>query len=203
MKAETQVVSVLIITGIVIALIGAAYFWSKPLIDKRSSLVQFDSAGQFMKKLDEKIIQMAKSCMSSCQDRLGIPSGMSVRVIPDGAAADNNSIILSFVTNQRMIMNVTVPLNTNNIEEVAPYGETHGVITLSERMSGPYVVEHKLHYRELDNSDEPYRGYKIVLSSGTGTGTSEMVIRYAGSDTSGTAMNGGPLDVVRIEVFVV
>lgn len=205
MKGATQVISVMIITGIVIALIGVTYYWSKPLIDKRGASFQMDSVTDFAKKLDGKIVEMAKSCTGTCQDRISVPNGMSVRVIKDGAVPDNNSIIMTFVSGQKMMSsNTTIPLNTNNVEEIATYGDTHSVITVLQEGGSPYIIRMKIHYRELDTNSEPFLGYKIAIGGTTASsGNSEVVVRYINSGVSGTAGNGGPLNVVWMEIFTV
>ena len=60
-KYQVQVVSVVLITGIALALAGSAYFWGIPLIEKSKSNVEITEAKQFMDNLISNIEEVAST----------------------------------------------------------------------------------------------------------------------------------------------
>lgn len=199
-KVQTQAISLVLISGIVIALAGAAYMWGKPMIEKRTTITQFTSAVRFMEDLDKKIVELVRSCVTpgACEESLTLPiSGLMT------VDANNNSITYEFVITQPLLTQGDIPLNTGNIGEVAAYGETPGVIIMRGGMFGSvYKLRFTLHYRELYN-DKQGRGYKIKLQ-GTGTGTNRIMITYSGSQTiPDQGWYGGDLVLSKMDVQMV
>ena len=203
MKAQVQIISIILIIGTIIALTGATYFWGKPLIDKRIIVTQIATLREFITRLDAKIVDMARSCTGFCDETLTIPLGSHITIYgPDDDPIDNNSIILKFTVNYLMMGNESVPLNTNVLGEVAPYGETNGVITMRQAMEGQqYKIVFKLHYRELNTQAVPKEGYKIILVPELIAGQQKITISFGGSSViPGGAVNGGPLSTVTINI---
>lgn len=199
MKAQTQALSLVLIAGIVIAMIGLAYAWGMPLIQKRTTITEFSTAQNFILSLDSKITEIVNS--GAGEFRLDIPSGF-VRAIDYGASdPDNNSIIMEFITNQPMIMNASqVLLKTTSFGEVGTYGESEPrIITLTgEGFGTGYKMEIKLHYRELDTET---RGYKIALKPITSTGEKSVKLSFDKNVVQpGNASNGGDLVLTYVNV---
>jgi flagellin-like protein len=202
-KAQTEVISIVLLTGIIISLVGAAYMWGIPLINKRTAVTDFLAAEDFVVKLDQKIVEIANA--GSGEAALDIPNGL-IRVIDyDSILPDKNSIILEKIVKQPLILSNSVVLKTNVLGENGTYGEAEPrIINLSSESYGSdYRLIFTLHYRELDTSKEPLKGYLITLKTGEIAGTSRVVVSYDGTDVSGTAKNGGPLVRTRIKVSVV
>ncbi|NIO22608.1 MAG: hypothetical protein GTN38_01090 [Candidatus Aenigmarchaeota archaeon] len=199
-KAQTQAVTLVLISGIVIALAGAAYMWGKPMIEKRTTITQFTSAVRFMDELDDRIVDIARSCVTpgACEESLSLPIAGFINVDPA-----NNTITYEFVVTQPLLTEGEIPLNTGNIGEVAAYGETPGVIMMrGMAKEGVYRLVFTLHYRELYN-DRQGRGYRINLE-GSGTGTGRILITYSGSETlSNQGWYGGDLILSKMDIQVV
>ncbi|MEE9323107.1 MAG: hypothetical protein V3U72_01045 [Candidatus Aenigmarchaeota archaeon] len=199
-KAQTQVVTLVLISGVIISLMGFAYAWGVPLVEKRSVITQFTSAIHFMEDLDRKIVDMAGACSfeGACEESLDLPVPGLIRL-----NESINTIIYEFQANQPLITEGEVLFNTVDNASVARYGETPGVISLKGKKLavGSYTLRFYLRYRELD-SDEPFRGYIIQLvKSETVSGNSKIGISYDGSETiEGGADNGGNLLISRIKV---
>ena len=206
MKAQVQIVSIILIMGIIIVLTSATYFWGKPLIDKRIMITQLATIQEFMKRLDERITDMARSCTGFCDETLSVPPGSYIKAYSfSDPNPDNNSIILEFAINYLMMGNKSVPLNTNVLGEVAPYGETNGVITMRQTMKGQqYIMIFKLHYRELDTKAFPKEGYKIILKPEAMAGQQKITVSFAGTSVIlDAAVNGGPLTTTSIKVQMI
>ncbi len=199
-SAQTQAVTLVLISGIIIALVGFAYAWGKPMIEKRTVVTQFTSVVRFMEDLDSKIVDMAGTCSfaGACEEIFELPvSGLVI------LNESENTITYEFQVNQPLITRGEVLFNTLDNGTVARYGETPGVISLKgESLSaGLYTLKFLLRYRELD-SYEPIKGYKIeMIKSGAESGNTKIIISYDGSETrSGQAYNNGDLIVSKIKV---
>jgi hypothetical protein len=206
MKGQVQVISVIMITGIIITLVGAAYFWGAPLIEKRTAVTETDIAENFILDLNGRIVSIANT--GAGESTLDIPHGL-LKVIPNGHSdSDNNSVVLEYFVKQPMIFPNTVAyLDTKNIEEVAPYGEASPrVVSLrGERAGEGDRILLKLHYRELDINTTPVRGYRIALNEGmqATTGTSMVTVSFDRRETiDDGAANGGDLIVTHINLIV-
>lgn len=199
-KAQTQAITLVLISGIIIALMGFAYSWGKPLIDKRTIATQFSSAAKFMEDLDKEIVDMAGSCSfaGGCEKILELPVPGIIRL-----DEPNNSIIYEFDVSQPLITQGEVFFNTADNGTHVRYGETPGVITLKGKSlsEGSYRLIFSVRYRELYTM-EPPKGYVIELSKFTsGSGNNRIVVSYDGSETrSGQAYNSGDLVVSKIKV---
>lgn len=201
-KAQVQAITVVLISGIVISLVGVSYMWGKPLIDKRSTISQFTSTVKFMDELNNKIVDMAGTCSfeGACEESMDLP-------VPGIVWLDEstNTITYEFNVEQPLITQGEVLFNTVDNGTVAEYGETPGVLSLKgERLpEGGYKLEFRLRYRELDSGDPPRpRGYKIEMDRiGKEAGNSRITVSYAGSETrADSAQNGGDLMISKIKV---
>jgi hypothetical protein len=206
LKAQTQVITIVLISGIVISLVGTAYMWGIPLISKRTSITDFLAAEDFVLKLNDKIVEIANS--GSGETTLNMQKGL-IRVIDTSVPNDpnDNSVIYEIIIDQPVLSNGSVViLKTNVIGETATYGEAEPRVlsVSSDTFSAGQKLKVKLHYRELVTKTEPKRGYKISLERGTIAGTSQIRISYSGTQVMpGGAANGGDLIVtkIRIDVF--
>jgi hypothetical protein len=203
-KAQTEVITLVLISGIVIGLVGVAYMWGLPLISKRTAVTDFLAAEDFVVKLNDKIVDVANS--GSGEATLTIPKGL-IKVRPYNQTnfrdPDANSLILEVVINQPLILGNSVVLKTNVLGENATYGEAEPrIINLSSQSYGSdYKLIFSLHFRELDTRNEPLKGYLIAVQQGTVTGTSRVVISYAGTEVKlGSGANGQDLILTKIKV---
>lgn len=203
MKGQVSVISIILISGIVIALVGTAYMWGVPLIEKRSVVTEFQTAQNFMLSLSDRIVDMANS--GAGRESLNVPSGL-IRVIPHSSSdPDNNSIILEFGVSQPMVFNQTpVYLGGATFEDVISDTGTYGVSSpgvvsmTSVKDPAGYIIKIKLHFRELDTKTVPQRGYKVLIDTPTNsmeTGTSMATISFVKTETQQNACcgNAGPL----------
>ncbi len=61
MKGQQEAVSVILITGILIGVVGSVYFWGLPLIQKNKDISVLKDSERFMFDLNEKIKSVANS----------------------------------------------------------------------------------------------------------------------------------------------
>lgn len=206
-KAQAEVITIVLITGIVISLVGTAYMWGMPLISKRTSVTEFLSAEDFVTKLNDKIVEIANS--GSGQASINIQKGL-IRIKEYDQSnprnPENNSIIFELPVGQPLAMGTSVVLKTNVLGENATYGEAEPrIINMSSVSSGSSnKLVFTLHFRELDTRNQPLKGYLIAVEQGAMTGSGQVVISYAGTEISPVpAANGGTLIITKIKVDVV
>jgi len=206
-KAQAEIITIVLISGIIISLVGVAYMWGIPLITKRTALTEFLSAEDFVVKLNDRIVSIANS--GSGEATLTIPKGR-IRIIAFESATprdpDKNSIILETIVSQPLVLGNSVVLKTNVLGENATYGEAEPrIINLSsETLGSEYKLFFTLHFRELDTRNQPSRGYVIAVQPGAVTGNSQVSVSYAGTEIiPGGAASLGDLVVTKIKVDLV
>ena len=183
MRAQIAVISVILISGIIISLVGAAYFWGMPLVEKRSIVTQTQTAENFILRLSEAVIGIANTGAGT--QSFDVPFG-SVKIVPFNSTGDpydmqTNAIIFEYIISQPMIFNISaVPVKTGSLEPVGTYGTDKArIITLeSERSEEAWTVRYILHFRELKDS----RSHRIALNEGHGVaqGAQRVTIGWDG-----------------------
>ena len=163
---QVQAISMVLVAGMILALAGAAYFWGKPLLDKRATVTDVSTAKAFMVELDRQIVEVSRSGGTKTVDIPRI-SGSAVHVNESG-----NEILYQFITPESMIDmgegSVSVPVDTYDISPVGSYGSSPRIILLEgePQSNNMYLMTLRLKYRTLETDTEPYRGYRIVILDG-------------------------------------
>jgi len=209
---QTEAISMVLVSGIVISLVGAAYFWGMPMIDKRSAATEFTSAANMMDSINEKIISIASSGGGSVELDLSKP----LTLVPYGAmGVENNTIKTSFGINQPIIYPLAeggaVYVGASSFSETSSSGtfgqSAPGVISATqEKGERAYVMNMALRYRELKTSTAPAKSYLIKLCgeadpgcTSTYTGSSSARFTFRGTET--VPMQGSP-DLVVTKIGV-
>jgi hypothetical protein len=170
-KAQVQAISMVLIAGIILTLAGTAYFWGKPMIEKRTTMTDVSTAESFMLELDRQITEVARSGGSKAVSIPRIP-GASVKVNESG-----NEILLRFLTSQQMLGmgedSMSVPVETYDTDLVGTYGGSPRIILLEGEPveNDQFLMTLRLHYRPLETRSDPYKGYRIEIVDG---GTNSM-----------------------------
>ena len=164
MRAQTQVISVILIIAIAMAAIAAILPWSMSMIQKRKDAKAVDDAFNFFVLLDTKIRSIAQSGGEEALE-LKVPGKLTV--YPSRITQENNNSI-NFVFTSK-VANIApgewICLSTN-CNETATLGEDpYGVILGKAMKQGDYMtVEYKLWYRQLLDR-EKNQFYKIILNT--------------------------------------
>ncbi|MHA2065802.1 MAG: hypothetical protein ACXABY_15620 [Candidatus Thorarchaeota archaeon] len=186
MKGQSEAVSVILFTVIILGLVSAVYFWGMPIIEKRTAIAEFQTSLDFILDFDKKITDVVNSGSGSANIDI---RGGAVTVIPYNAAdPDNNTIIYERTITQPIAYNAsTLLIKTGSSDEVGIYGESEPrIISIHIESSGDvYTLKFKIKYRELDSQN---KGYKIALKqAGSAAGTNSVSISY---DRKSTIPNG-------------
>jgi len=204
-KAQIEVISIILIVGIVFALIGSAYYWGVPLIEKRTTITEASVVENFIVSLDDKIVEIANS--GGGEASIDIPDGF-MQVIPyNYSGADNNSVVFDFFVQRQMVFPGTkVYVDTNDISEVGTFGDSQPrIITLESvpEFTG-YKLIMRMRYRELD-TNTTRKGFIIALNHGKAidTGNKQVTISFGRSQSVPlAAKNGGDLIITHVNLVV-
>ncbi len=88
-KAQSQVLSIILISGILVTVVGATYMWGVPLIEKGRTSSDNELAESFMILLKEKVDDVAET---------GEQRTLSVELTGDLELRDDNSLTYTIVT---------------------------------------------------------------------------------------------------------
>ncbi|MDY6777721.1 MAG: hypothetical protein SVU32_03585 [Candidatus Nanohaloarchaea archaeon] len=210
-KGQAQVVTAVLLAGIIVAGVSAVYTWGVPLLQKNQDIKSLQGSLDDLRQLESAIETVAQRGGSN-EVSFAVNDGQ-LRVLPD-----DNAIVYSVRTKAAYVSTTEwVPLNENDmrgIEEAnrsSAYGingrDKPGVIIgKAFRQGEGYRSVYRLEFRELQdlNSD---RGYIIDIQT-TGDqeasgGTHQITIEKVNSITEeGASKTGGPLvrRIIRIQV---
>lgn len=206
-----EAISMVLIVGIIVSLVGAAYMWGMPIIEKRTTSTEFASSQALTGMISDKITEISNN-------RGGTESidfsGRLIKVVPHNAVdKDNNSIIMQFMVDQPIIaVGTPVYLGAESFDDIGfgtgTYGISKpGVVEFTQDLVGnKYKITVKIHYRELATKETPNRGYKIMLETDDGnakTGNNNLLVTYSKSSVlPGAAANGGDLVLTYVNLDV-
>lgn len=231
-SGQTEAISVVMIMGIIIALVFVAYVWGIPLIEKRETMAEFESAKAFALNVHDKIVEIANSHTGSYRFDL---NGKNVKLIPlgkTGADFPENTLAIQFFVKQPLIafegaedpalegyIYLGAPSYSDTVRDVGTYGESSpGLISMKqERLGSTYTETIKMTFRPLITSGQPERAYKIALKNTDSAnptavkeGHSQILISFKGIDVGKDITYGTPPNqktvkgtVTNIEVEVV
>ncbi len=212
-KGQSEVVTFVMLGGVVVALVGAAYMWGAPLTEKRSSLAESESIVAFLNALDSKIQQIAQTCTGTCIESIDVsPKGVFSsfnyeQYYKDLGAGWANELNNSIVLNTSAARNVYaldrwIGINTGNLQRYVNFGEKEGVamVRMVKTPRSEYEAVYKLWYREIDT---PNKGFLIQLETGPvkSATSGRITITYTGRFviTNGAA-NGKDLEISRLRI---
>lgn len=210
---QVQPISIVIMTGIVVALVGVAYFWGVPLIQKRSSMTEFTNMERFIDEIQQSIVGLART--GAGEVSLSV-SDARIKLLPYNSGNGNNSLVIAYSLDQPLMFpNTTFYLGATSFEDIGDtgiYGESSpSIVTLRESSMVNYVqIDTEIIYRELLRQDPPKRGYIIALCPKGVAGcdsimTGNQRITFSFDRTvnePGRASNGGDLVVTYINVNI-
>ena len=208
-SGQTSMISIVIIAGMVIAMVGVAYTWAVPMVEKRITVTDFNLIEGFMLELNEKIVDIANT--GSGEASILIPKGVVEVRGYDYSGTGNNSVIIDFEVSQPIMVEGSVPIRTTSLDEVADYGksEPRTIIVSAEAADKQTHLNMTMRYREL-RSTTP-KGYIIALCppggsfgcDGSSQGGKEVVVSYDSTVVSSRdQLDGGDLTITYISIEV-
>jgi len=167
LKGQHEVITTLLITGVLIGVVGSILFWGMPLIQKSKDASVLESSEEFMKTLSSKIKFIANN---GGRDQLVITIPGTIKFLPNDPAGPRVQLI---VDTQGTIYatEAEIPLGRNEcsrIEGTWAVNEPE-VLCLTSRELGTnsYVTTYRLNYILLRT--EGVVSYQIVLTGSDAT----------------------------------
>ncbi|UCD03131.1 MAG: hypothetical protein JSV63_00655 [Candidatus Aenigmatarchaeota archaeon] len=176
-----------LVAAIILLLAGSAYFWGKPLLDKRTTVTDVSTAKSFMIELDRQIVEVSRSGGTKT---INVPriSGSSIDVNETG-----NEILFRFLAPEAMMemdgSSTSVPVDTYDVSPEGSYGSSPRIILLEgePQENNLYLMTLRLKYRTLQTDTAPLRGYRIVLLDGgyinPGQASSRVIANFLRRET--------------------
>ncbi|QQG39592.1 MAG: hypothetical protein HYS81_04415 [Candidatus Aenigmatarchaeota archaeon] len=196
MKGQSQLVTAVLLTGILIVLVSAAYFWGVPLIEKQKDTVTMNNMERLMKDMDEKIERVAASGGRERIENVDVPG--ELRLADNGY---NDEVSVSFKTTGQIIATGSDIYLSGDNRTVVPITSNAGALkAFSEAIDGGFSVELTLAYREtVAGSVGNLINLKTSGRDVVGQGTHDITIVHEGVDTiKGGGSDGRDLNVVNI-----
>lgn len=199
-KKGQEVLSVVLISGILIGVVGSVYFWGVPLIQKNKDISTLENAEDFVRSLNSKIKNIANS---GGRDQILVN-------IPGLLVFDGSEFILTVDTEGIIYAAGTeIPLGRNPCASsfVGTFG-VHDPDTLcvkSTKLSEQsYRTTYALRYITLRSSDIQ-RDFVITLSGSLKSGSTDstVVIDNKGSTSAIDSSTGRTVIRTLIEINIV
>ena len=198
MKGQQQIVSVVIIIGLVLGATVTVLPWANKMIEKRKDLKDLDDVYNFFNELDETIREIAKN---GGEESLSLDVPGKLTIMPD-----DNIILFSF---DSKVSNIAegeyIPLNTPNMNETGTLGvDTPSVIFgKSEKQGNIMKIWYKLWYRELLDplTNKAYK-IKLTTTDGTQKSTNTGYLRIQRVGTTTTTQGSKTLTITEINIIV-
>lgn len=191
MKGQMTPISLVLVTGIVITLVGAAFLWSGPLFSKNEARTTAQTAIAFALSLDKDIVEAANAGAGHIDEDL--PFG-AITVYPYGFSDPDlaNSIVFQFPINSQLALSTGVTYLGGVTYEDTQSDIKDGVLHASEPAiktlevvpkDTEYIGVIKIQYRDLVS--ESGERFTIALNKNFQdplSGTSKITATHSGSE---------------------
>lgn len=188
MKGQQEILTPLLFTGILIAVVGSVYFWGVPLIQKNQDITVLHKAEDFMKTLNEKIIKVANTEGS---EKITISAGtLYFDPAPDPLLDTGTGKLTLKLTTKGTIYSTGqwIPFvrNITCQQSVCIMGTHEPQLLFAEStdIDGAYSTVYTLSYRQLKNPQNS-NTYRINLTGMKGGGgeNHDVIIEFRGIKT--------------------
>lgn len=198
MKGQSQLVTAVLLTGIMIVLVSGAYLWGIPLIEKQQDTVALNNMERLMNDMKDKIERVAVSGGRERIENVDVPG--ELRLVDAG---NNDEVVVTLSTRGQVIATGAEIFLSGDNRTVVPITADAGVIkAFSEEQDGEFSIRMSLNFREVVAGET---SSLINLKTGgrnlVGAGTHDITITHEGVQTiRGGGADGRDLNVVDIVV---
>jgi len=178
MKAQQEILTPVLMMGILIAVIGSIYLWGIPLIQKNKDITTLEKTEDFMKNLNNKIKNVANT---GGRDQIMIDVSGTLTFDPTA-----NSISVETKTKGTIYsVGGRVPF-VRNMSETGIWGKDEPEVLYAEsrKIGENYLTVYNLTYRQLNALGA---SYKIILDGVTQSSgqNHNIIIENRGSSVDG------------------
>jgi len=195
MKGQTQVVSVVLISGILIGVVSSVYFWGVPLIQKNRDISILESSEHLMRALNEKVKSVANN---GGRDKITITGPGIMRFDPsDGVFS------YSIETEGTVYAaNAEVPLGRNSCsDQSGEWGKKESdILCVKSTGESRYTTTYYLRYMRLDSGARSF-AIKLDGERSVSGESHEIILENVG--TSESSLDGIVLINTVVGVLIV
>lgn len=206
-KAQVQAITMVLMAGVVISLVGVAWMWGKPMIEKRSTVTDVATAEEFVLEVDKQIVDVARSGGSKSV-RIPSMSGAAIKVNATDMPEFANEIVYQFTANQAFLDadGGSIPVETYDEDTVGQYGGSPRIIKLYGYLmqNNLYMMSLSLKYRMLEDLNTN-RGYRILINDGgrvSNMAPNQITVTFLNTTTQSNGCCSGNGDVLQTWVNV-
>ena len=190
MKGQQQVLSTIIISGILIGVVGSVYLWGMPLVQKNEDISIQQNAELFMKSLNEKIKYIANQ---GGRDNIRIN-------IPGTLKFDGTGLLLAVAT-EGSIYAIGSPLSLVRNDYTLAEGvwgvdEPELLYVESKRVGGQISTTYTLKYIRLKSGTKSY-SIKLSGTPKTSGQNHNIIIENTGTEKS----NGDTNTTISVKIL--
>ena|SRR3989344_1599192 len=195
MKGQTQAISLVLISGILIGVVSSVYFWGVPLIQKNRDISILENSEQLMRALNEKIKNVANN---GGRDKITITGPGIMRFDPvDGLFSytiETDGTIYA--------ANAEVPLGRNSCgSQSGEWGKKESdVLCVKSIGESQYTTSYSLRYMRLDAGA---RSFLIKLEGERAVSGESHDIVIEGKGTEETIQDGVTVLNTVVSVLIV
>ncbi|MBI3190994.1 hypothetical protein HYZ41_04810 [archaeon] len=208
MRGQTEAVSIIMISGILIGVVGSVYFWGLPLIQKNKDVAVLENSEDFIRNLNTKIKFIANN---GGRDQIDVN-------IPASVKFDTTTGLVELVVPTDSTIYATdaeIPIAKNSVcsSDTGEFSvaDPETICVKSVKLSSSnYKTTYTLKYISLINNlsaASTYRVFKISLestsSSGRGVGGEHSTIIFENKGTTSTIEDTKTIIKTKIEMSIV
>ncbi|MFB6099774.1 MAG: hypothetical protein ABEK16_00740 [Candidatus Nanohalobium sp.] len=215
MKGQTQAVTAVMITGVIIGGIASAYVWGVPLVEKRQAQAELDSVESSVLELQSSIVSVARSGQgSSGEVKLSLENG-KVQVNSTGNYID----VTVFSSSAPYAAGTWSMLRGQSRQGLSigagSYGiqgeNSPGVVAVRKVSSASSAVTYRVEFRNLLTTTASSQELRLIdiQSAGSPAAAGEVTVEFTNDgrrfDTGGQAYelpSGEMIDRRRVVVEV-
>lgn len=187
MKGQQQIVSAVLLTGVLVTIVGSVYMWGIPLIEKNKAVDILHNSEDFMERLNDKIKFIANN---GGQDRMTFNLPGTIVFDPNNKEKSIHVVVRTegsiYSTGGKIPLSRNISTKTGKWEEDEP----EGMFVVSNKTSEDnYLNTYGLFYRPLEKKNG--EKYLINLTGATASAGKEhdIVIENRGTEKRGKTIS--------------
>lgn len=208
LKGQSDIISIILIILIAIGLVGTAYTWGIPLIQKQQDTALVERVANYfsndnVNSIQKKIISVATA---GGEETFSEDVSGFWQLIPNGAIiVDNNSLTFTFFSKVSNIANGTW-VTLNGVPCPAPSGnvgeDSYALCARSDPLSNGYNITYRVQFRPLQGSTQGYEIYLLQSPSGVLTSTAKVLRIQKGSSYTVTSPTEQNLIIAEVKILL-
>lgn len=206
-KGQSDIISAVIIIVIAVGLVGTAYTWGIPLIQKQQDTALVERVSNYfgndnVNSLQKEILSVATN---GGEETFSEDVSGFWQLIPNGTAdINNNSMSFTFfsrvsniATGQWVSLNgVACPAKAGTVGD-----DSYAVCARADSILNGYNITYKIQFRPLQSSNQIYEIYLLQSPSGLLTSTAKL-LRIQKNNAYTLNANGQNLIITEIKILL-